>query len=122
MAILDVKEYYYSMLRQYTELKNDLADYDKAFADGHITEDQLAEIKADIAEVEKNYNRLSYIMYLLELPKRDSKKKKARGMSSNKAVEKALTARNATKQQVLDENTSMIAHIRAELKKLTKQE
>ena len=33
MAIRDVKEYYATMAKQYTEMKADLADFDQAFKD-----------------------------------------------------------------------------------------
>ena len=43
MAVKDVKRYYYAMLNQYLEMKADLTDFEQAFADGFITEDQIEE-------------------------------------------------------------------------------
>ena len=120
MALIDVKQYYYKMLNQYLEMKNDLADFEQAVRDGHITEDQLAIVKEDLAVVELNYNRLTYIMYLFELPKQKYKKLKFRKNKLNIAVETELASRKADIDSVIDENTSMITHLRNELKQLTK--
>lgn len=118
MAVKDVKHYYHSMLRQYLEMKADLADFEQAFADGFITEDQLELAKDDIAQIEINYNRLTYIMYLLELPNRSSKK------SMHKAKSKKeldfFAANQADEVGVELENRSALDHLRQELKKLSK--
>jgi len=106
------------MLAQYTEMKQDLADFEQAFKDGHITEDQLAAAKEDIAVVEQNMNRLSYIMFLLEAPNRDKKQDKYK--RANKKLLNDLVDKKADKDSVIAENKSALDHLRAELKKLTK--
>lgn len=118
MALIDVKEYYYKMLEQYLEMKDDLADFEQAVKDGHITEDQLVLVKEDFAAVEQNYQRLTYIMYLFELPKRKRKKIKFKKNKSNSLIETYMRANHADTAAVIDENTSMIAHLRAELEHL----
>ena len=65
MALRDVKEYYFKMLSQYLEMKADLADFEQALKDGFITEDQLQAAFEEVNKVQQNYERLSYIMYLL---------------------------------------------------------
>lgn len=118
MALIDVKEYYYKMLNQYMEMKADLADFEQALKDGHITEDQLLVACEDVAEVEKNYNRLTYIMFLYELPKTKRKRAKFFKNKSNADVEAELTARHADVKSVIDENESVLTHLREELKRL----
>ena len=76
MAIIDVKNYYYTMLSQYLEEKQNLADFVTALKAGHITEEQMQDALNIVAELEKNYFRLSYIMHLLNIPKRKNKQKK----------------------------------------------
>ena len=51
MAKRDVQDYYYTMLNQYLEMKNDLKDFDEALKNGYITEDRLAEVQDEIAKV-----------------------------------------------------------------------
>lgn len=118
MAIKDVKKYYYNMQAQYLEMKTDLVDFEQALADGFITEDQLEEAKADVARIENNYNRLTYIMYLLEIPKRDSKR--GAHANANKELLKFFEDSKSSEEQVTLENKSTLTHLRQELKRLAK--
>lgn len=121
MALGDVKEYYYKMLAQYVEMKADLEDYNQAAANGYITEDQLEEVKKDIFEIEQNYNRLTYIMYLLELPKRKQKRKSFESNKANKELHTYLQGKNADKDSIISENESVLTHLRKELKNLNQK-
>ena len=118
MAIKDVKQYYYAMQAQYLEMKADLADFEQALADGHITEDQLEAVKEDIFKLESNYDRLTYIMYLLEIPNRSSKQ--AKHAQTNKALLNFFDLQGATQAIIEEENKSTLDHLRQELKNLKK--
>ena len=118
MAVKDVKRYYYTMLSQFLEMKADLADFEQAFADGFITEDQLEAAREDIAKLEANYDRLTYIMYLLEMPNRSSKKQAHEKRSKDEL--NYLSAKKADAKSVFDENKSALEHLRQELKRLSK--
>ena len=118
MSVKDVKEYYYRMQAQYLEMKADLADFEQALENDFITEDELNEVKENVAQVEANYERLSFIMYLLEMPNRPAKKDKYK--ESNKKLIKVLANNNATTEQIEAENRSALDTLRAELKKLKK--
>ena len=74
MAVKDVKNYFLTMLSQYVEEKQNLADFEEALKAGNITEDQMTEAMDVVAGLEENYHRLAYIMFLLEMPNRKSKK------------------------------------------------
>ena len=111
MAIKDVREYFYTMQAQYLEMKSDLADYNQAFQDGHITEEQLDIVKADIAEIEKNYQRLAFIVHLLGIRKKRSKKQ----LLLDTALEKELATRGADNTSVETENKEKIEQIKAKL-------
>ena len=43
MAIQDVRQYFYTMLSQYLEEKENLADFEEALKNGLITEEQMQE-------------------------------------------------------------------------------
>lgn len=106
-----------SVLACYVEAKDNLADFEQAFKDGYITEDRLEGIKADLEIIENNYNRLTYIMVLLNKPNR--KAKHGRYNKSNAKIIDALADRNATMEDVELENADALAHLKAELKQLT---
>ena len=116
MALVDVKSYYYKMLAQYLEMKADLADFEQALQDGFITEDQVVEAKEEVNKLEENYHRLTYIMYLLEMTKRPSRRKKFE--KSNEKFMKRFKQVGADIDSIVDENTSCLMHFRDELNKL----
>ena len=74
MAIGDVRSYYYTVLAQYLEEKQNLADFEQALREGLITEDKMQEAMEIVAGLETNYHRLAYIMYLFDMPNRTTKK------------------------------------------------
>ena len=119
MALKDVKEYYYHMTAQFMELKADLADFEEAFANGYITEDKLEAVKEELVKVEINHERLSYIMYLLEMP--NKKQKKPGYVARNAALVDFFADHNADMDSVIAENKSSLDNLRAELKRLTKE-
>ena len=70
MAKKHVEDYYLKMVSDYTEMKNTLNELQK-----HISEDnaskavnQIGQLKEQVRLLEANYKRLSYIMYLLNMP------------------------------------------------------
>ena len=118
MAVLDVKKYYWQLMAQYEEMKQDLSDFTEALQNGFITEDKLAEVKDEVEHIKVNCDRVAFILYLLEKPNRRSKK--AGYDKQNKKLLNELDKRNATDENVFAENKSALDHIRAELKKLRK--
>ena len=56
MAIKDVRHYFYTMLAQYVEEKQNLADFEEALKDGLITEDELSKIDLDRLALTLNLN------------------------------------------------------------------
>lgn len=118
MAIKDVREYYFTMLAQYLEEKQNLNDFAEALKDGYITEEQLIEAQNIVAGLEENYHRLTYIMYLLEMP--NKKEKKARYISQNNILVNEFSSLGADISSVQDENLAALKHFRLKLAELRK--
>jgi polyhydroxyalkanoate synthesis regulator phasin len=118
MAIKDFKQYLVQVQLQYLEMKQDLTDFEEALKNGFITEEKLEEVKDTVTQLELNYQRLLYVDYLLELPRRDSKKAKAKKSPQNKRLEKYFEESLASSTKVIDENTSLLTQLRKQLKKL----
>ena len=116
MAVKDVKEYYFKLIAQKAELEADLADFEEALKNGFITEEQMQTAKDELIPYQINLDRLTYIMYLLELPNR--KTKKAKFAKQNKKILDELERRNADEQSVLAENKSALDTFRKEVKEL----
>ena len=116
MAVKDVKEYYVKLIAQKAELEADLADFEEALKNGFITEEQMQAAKDELIPYQINLDRLTYIMYLLELPNR--KAKKAKFAKQNKKMLDELGKRNADEQSVISENKSALDTFRKEVKEL----
>ena len=116
MAARDVKEYYFKLIAQKAELEADLADFEEALKNGFITEEQMQVAKDELIPYQINLDRLTYIMYLLELPNR--KAKKAKFANQNKKILSELEKRNADELSVISENKSALDAFRKEVKEL----
>ena len=116
MAARDVKEYYFKLIAQKAELEADLADFEEALKNGFITEEQMQAAKDELIPYQINLDRLTYIVYLLELPNR--KAKKAKFANQNKKILNELEKRNADEQSVIAENKSALDAFRKEVKEL----
>ena len=116
MAVKDVREYFYTMLSQYLEEKQNLADFEEALKEGFITEEQMQEAMENVAALETNYHRLVYIMYLIDMPKR--KAKKAQYVKQYKVILDELKNLGADIESVKEENSDALIHFKAFLEKL----
>ena len=120
MAIKDVRHYFYTMLAQYVEEKQNLADFEEALKDGLITEEQMQEATETVASLETNYYRLAYIMYLLDMPNRKSKKDAY--IKQYKTILDELTKLGADIDSIKAENSDALIHFKAALKALNKKD
>lgn len=120
MAIKDVKHYFYTMLMQYLEEKQNLADFTEALENNLITEEQMQEALDTVADLENNYYRLAYIMYLLDMP--NKKEKKEVYVRQYKPILNELQKLGADIEAVKKENTDALIHFKAALKALKKDE
>ena len=116
MSVKDVREYFYTMLSQYLEEKQNLADFEEALKDGNITEEQMQEAMDTVADLETNYHRLVYIMYLLDMPKR--KHKKAKYVKQYDIILEELKRLGADIDSIKAENEDALIHFKAALKNL----
>ena len=116
MAVKDVKKYYAKLIAQKAELEADLADFEEALKNGFITEEQMQKAKDELIPYQINLDRLTYIVFLLELPNREAKKVKF--AKQNKKILNELEKRKADEQSVINENKSALDGFRKEVKKL----
>lgn len=120
MAIKDVRKYFYTMLGQYLEEKQNLADFEVALKEGYITEEQMQEACEVVANLEANYHRLVYIMYLLDMPNR--KDKKTGYIKQHQTILEELQRLGADIDSIKEENSDALIHFKAALKALNKSE
>jgi hypothetical protein len=120
MAVKDVRNYFYTMLSQYLEEKQNLADFEEALKEGHITQEQMQEALENVTNLETNYHRLVYVMYLLDMPNRKDKKPKYVKQFANILDE--LNKLGADSESIKKENSDALIHFKAALEALKKSE
>ena len=120
MAVKDVRNYFYNMLGQYLEEKQNLADFEEALKEGHITQEQMQEALDTVANLETNYHRLVYIMYLLDMPNRGSKK--ASYVKQHKTILNELKRLGADIDAIKEENSDALIHFKAALNALKSEQ
>ena len=116
MAIRDFNLYLVNVQAQVLATKNDLADFEQGLKDGHVTEQQVEDLRAEYQRIDDNYQRLLYVGYLLELPKPKWRKKKFRRKHDD--LEIYLDKANATEDKVIKENEIAMELIKNEIAKL----
>lgn len=116
MAIRDFNLYLADVQAQVLATKNDLADFEQGLKDGHVTEQQVEDLRAEYQRMDDNYQRLLYVGYLLELPK--SKWRKKRFRRKHDDLEIYLDKANATEDKVIKENEVAMELIKNEIAKL----
>lgn len=81
MAIKHVEEYYSKVKNDYEQMNNQLELFAQQAQDNLVSPDQLKLLQDTIKPVLENYHSISYFMYLLHKPNRDSKSKRYASMN-----------------------------------------
>ena len=113
MSKKDVDLYYTEVTNQWMEMLQELKDFEKEAEKGLIEPERLEKIKETIQPLRTNYERWSYMMYLLNKPVR--KKKQQKYQSQNKKKITNLDKSNSV-ESTLEENKGTLKT----LKELTK--
>lgn len=114
MAIRDLKEYYDTVAEAYVEMLREAKDFEKEYKQGHLTEEQLTQMQATIAPLKENYERLSYVMMLLNKPKRTSKE--ATFYKQNRMLYDYL--KDSSSDKIIQEDTDVLVTFRQLIKDL----
>ena len=73
MSIKDVKRYYAQIEQQYFEMNQTAKELNEECAKGNIPQSMVDQAQAMCLPLKQNYERLSYIIYLLNKPNRHPK-------------------------------------------------
>ena len=111
MAYKHIKEYYDKICEQYLEMKDEIRDFEIEAQNNIMEPERLDMIKEQIKPLMDNYERWSYMMYLLNLPVKKSKQKPYQ--ERNKKFINNLNKNNSL-QSVLEENKQVINKMRGE--------
>ena len=109
MSKKDVDNYFNEMVDSYHEMILSLKELEEEASKGLIDPDKLEQMKLAIEPLKVNYQRVSYIMYLLNKPTKKRKHKKYDSMNSN--LLNSIENRN-TLNAVIEENKQVISEIK----------
>lgn len=75
MSVKHVNDYYFKVLSQYQELNATLEAMEKYISDSNleIAQQNIESIKQQVAQLKENYLRISYIIFLLNMPNKKEK-------------------------------------------------
>jgi hypothetical protein len=108
MSVKAVKQYYDQICDQYHEMLENIHDLEVEAAQGMVEPERIERLKEQVAPIKQNYERWSYMMFLLNQPER--KMKVPRYKSQNRKFLKSLSSENSL-EAVLDENREALKHI-----------
>ena len=100
MSKKDVDRHYKKILEQYKELKQNLKDFEEEAKNGLFPPEKMDEIRANIRPLMDNYERWSYMMFLLNQPAKKEKRNKyakqnekfLKSLNDNNSIENTLQA------------------------------
>ena len=104
MSVKHVLDYYNQVGDDYLEMRENLKDMEEALANKLVTPEQVEQIQQMLQPLMVNYQTLSYIVYLLKLPRKEVKKER------DVKLKKRLLelAGNRTQENVLKEDKETI--------------
>lgn len=108
MSVKAVKRYYNQICDQYREMLENIKDLEKEAAEGIIEPERVDRLKEQIAPIKQNYERWSYMMFLLNEPNR--KQKKANYARRSNKILRELDSSNSL-ENVLAENEEALKHV-----------
>ena len=93
MSVKHVKAYYEEICEQYHEMIENLRDFEKECEQNIVSPERLDQLKQMIVPLKTNYERISYIIFLLNQPDKKEKQKKYQRQNAKllKAIDKMNT-------------------------------
>ena len=111
MAIKHVRAYYERMVSDYVEMKRVLEEMEKLSEEkASVAINNIEQIREQVKVLEANYNRLSYIMFLLNQPNKEKKKSKYFKQEKKKLNKIPI---NDRKEAVINENTKVLETLKS---------
>lgn len=108
MSVKAVRKYYDQICDQYQEMLQNIHDLEEEAAQGMVEPERIERLKDQVAPIKQNYERWSYMMFLLNQPERKSKQ--PRYKDQNRRLLRSLDPKNSL-DSVVEENNEALKHI-----------
>ena len=106
MARRHVVDYYLEQENLYLDMLSNLQDFKDLLKEQKISIEDYEQACKEIEKVKENYERLAYIMFLLNKPNKKDKEE------SKKAKEWYKALNTVSREAILDESKDALAHIK----------
>lgn len=116
MSKKDLEQYYNQMTAQYKDLQKEVHEFEQDAANNMMSPEALQDFKDSIAPFMVNWQRVTYLMYLLHKPVK--KEKQEQYIDKSKPLLEKVGKEN-TGESVLEENTQIIEKVKNERKHRT---
>lgn len=110
MSIKHVNKYYDQICDQYQEMLENLKDLSTEAEKGFVEPERVTRLEQQIAPIKQNYERWTYMMFLLRQPNRESKI--PRYEQQNKKLLSSLSKDNSL-STVLRENNQVLTEMKS---------
>ena len=120
MAKKHVIEYYKIVENQYFDMMHEVADFQKEFKDGFVPSAVITQAKTVLAKMKENYDRLSYIMLLLNRPAKNNKEARFNKLHETENI--FLEQAAASKDAVIREDSEALSQFREYIKNYDSKE
>lgn len=117
MAVKHIKAYYNQISQQYADMLAELHDFEELAEQKLFSPEKIEEIKESIIPLKNNFERWSYMMYLLNLPNRKSRQPKYH--KQHKIDLSKLDNKNSIEATV-SENTDTLNKLRSDYENLSR--
>lgn len=108
MARKHIINYYVTVENQYLKMKKMCDSFEKQVKEGKGSLETLESVRETTGRLKENYDRISYIMYLLNMP--NNPKKTARYKNQNKNVDTYLQDSNL--DVIVNENEDVLKRLK----------
>ncbi len=108
MSVKSVRKYYDQICEQYHEMIELIHDLEKEAEQDLVEPERIERLKEQVAPIKQNYERWTYMMFLLNQPERNSKHEKYKRQNSR--LLKNLDKQNDL-DSVLEENKTSLAQV-----------
>lgn len=116
MSKKDLEQYYNQMTAQYKDLQKEVHEFEQDAANNMMPPEALQDFKDSISPFMVNWQRVTYLMYLLHKPVK--KEKQEQYADKSKPLLEKVGKEN-TGESVLEENTQIIEKVKHERKSRT---
>lgn len=121
MAKRDVVQYYLEQEATYSQMLEDVNDLEKSYKSGNMDYDRYAQLRdsltEDIQAIKEEYERLSYVMFLLNMPNRVEKKDRYK--RENQAYFAYLE--KYSKEKLVDDSKDILAKFKEQIRKYNEE-